>query len=390
MSSAKPIKMERTHEENQERAYIAASRRSDRSLEARVVSAKRASEIHKQRTGRSLQVTEQDVINEEIYEEERDDLPAQYQRMTAYLQNANAEFYQRCQPHLFNNVPIPQAFDGAALYGMPTNFQPQSLVQPASPPYMRASQDQLAYLGSKMPSHMPNRTASQHGHQPYPMPQDGVQKPTQPSYDSHAYPLSLATPWDSPQSWQQRSQSAQCSPVNATLVDRQWMSPPSHIVLPIKVLNPQGAMISPRQPSPAMSCNCSVTNAPTLNAQFEQRNTSQQTSANTQQQQPSLQPTQQESLTSPLGPSFDSQSGARMTPPHYDATNEVSAGRCGLRNQNMSIMFSQQRYTYNPNGKLRDNGSPTLLNGLKKTSMAPMLDTSFDGLHLSSYMTVLQ
>ncbi|KAK5711307.1 hypothetical protein LTR17_018478 [Elasticomyces elasticus] len=205
-----------------------------------------------------------------------------------------------------------------------------------------------------MPSHMPNSTASKHGHQPYPMPQDGLQKPTQPSYDSHAYPLSLTTPWDSPQSWQQRSQSAQCSPVNETPVERQWMSPPSHIVLPIKVLYPQGPMISPRQPSSAMLCNCLVTNAPTLNAQFEQRNPLQQTSANTQQQ-PSLQPPQQESLTSPLSPKFDPQSGARMTAPHNDAACEVSADHRGLRNQNMSIMFTQQRYSYNPNGKLRDS-----------------------------------
>ncbi|KAK5684724.1 hypothetical protein LTR17_027105 [Elasticomyces elasticus] len=401
MSSVKPIKMERTHEENQERAYIAASRRSDRGLEARFESAKRASKIHKQRTGRSLRVTEQDVINEEIYEEERDDLPTQYQRMAACLQNANADFNQRCQSYLFNHVPMPQAVDDAALVGMRTNCQLQSLVHEGSPPYMQAAQEQLAYRGSMMPWHMPNNTAPRHGHQPYPMPQDGVQKPTQLSYDSHGYPLSLTTPWDSAQSWQQRSQSAQCSPVNATPVDLQWMSPPSRIVLPIKDLYPQGQMISPRQPFPAMPCNCSVTNAPILNAPsilnappilnalFEQRNPSQQTSANTQQQ-PSLQPSQQESLTSPLGPSFDPQSGARMPPLHYDATCEVSAGHCGLRNQNMSIMFSQQRYSYNPNGKLRDSGSQTPWDGPNETSMAPMLDTSFGGFHPSSYMTSLQ
>src|SRR5271170_1552619 len=87
-------KTERTHEENQERyhnpifhviksvltsifnrAYIAASRRSDRSLEARLESARRASEIHKRRTGKALRVTEADVQNEEMYEEE-DDMPA--------------------------------------------------------------------------------------------------------------------------------------------------------------------------------------------------------------------------------------------------------------------------------------------------------------------------
>ncbi|KAK5695098.1 hypothetical protein LTR17_024623 [Elasticomyces elasticus] len=327
MSFVKPMKMERTHEENQERAYIAASRRSDRGLEARFESAKRASEIHKQRTGRSLRVTEQDVINEEIYEEERDDLPAQYRRMTAYLQNANAEFYQRYQSRLFNHVAIPHEFDDAALYGMPTNFQLQSLVQPASLGDMRTSQEQLVYLDSNMPSQMLIRKAPQPRHQPYPMPQDGVQKPTPLSYDSHAYPLALTTPCDSPQLWQQRLQSAQRSPVNATPVDRQWMSPPSHIVLPIKNLYPQGQMISPRQPSPAMSCNCSIINAPTLNAHFEQRNPLQQTSASTQQQ-PSLQPPQQESLISPLRPSFDPQSGARMTAPHYDA----ASGHRGLRN----------------------------------------------------------
>lgn len=65
------------------RAYIAASRRSDRSIEARVESARRASEIHKKRTGRSLKVTEADVQNEEMYEEEDDDLPMQYRRFSA-------------------------------------------------------------------------------------------------------------------------------------------------------------------------------------------------------------------------------------------------------------------------------------------------------------------
>lgn len=66
---------ERSHEENQERAYIAASRRTDRSLEARIQSARMASEIHKKRTGKSLRITESIVENEEMYEEEDGDLP---------------------------------------------------------------------------------------------------------------------------------------------------------------------------------------------------------------------------------------------------------------------------------------------------------------------------
>ncbi|KAK3620136.1 hypothetical protein LTR22_025720 [Elasticomyces elasticus] len=194
MSSVKPIKMERTHEENQERAYIAASRRSDRGLETRVVSVKRASEIHKQRTGRSLRVNEQDVMNEEIYEEERDDLPAQHRRMTVYLQNANAEFYQRCQSHLFTNFPIPQAFDGAALYGMPTNFEPSVSCITSQPEiYANISRaacapgldDAITYAEQESPTtrapDVPNaarRVAEAHTT----------------SFDSHGYPLSLTAP----------------------------------------------------------------------------------------------------------------------------------------------------------------------------------------------------
>jgi len=52
------------------RAYIAASRRTDRSMEARMESARRASDLHQKRTGKKLRITEDIVQNEEMYEEE--------------------------------------------------------------------------------------------------------------------------------------------------------------------------------------------------------------------------------------------------------------------------------------------------------------------------------
>lgn len=110
-------------------AYIAASRRSDRSLEARVESARRASEIHKRRTGRSLRVTEQDVVNEEMYEEEDDDLPMQYRRLTAHLQTSNADFDRRLAAYLTNHVAMRTALGQAVTdsYGQPQpQAQPQS------------------------------------------------------------------------------------------------------------------------------------------------------------------------------------------------------------------------------------------------------------------------
>lgn len=93
--------------------HIVASRRRDRSLEARVESARQASEIHKRRTGRSLRVTEQDVVNEEIYEEEDDDLPMQYRRLTAHLQTGSADFNRRLSAYLTNHVAMSSALDQA-------------------------------------------------------------------------------------------------------------------------------------------------------------------------------------------------------------------------------------------------------------------------------------
>lgn len=108
-STVKLQKTERTHEENQERAYIAASRRSDRSLEARIESARRASEIHKKRTGRALRVTEQDVINEEMYEEEDNDLPASYRRFAQHLQNNHLFLDGKFESYMIANLATRQA-----------------------------------------------------------------------------------------------------------------------------------------------------------------------------------------------------------------------------------------------------------------------------------------
>lgn len=93
-------KTERSHEENQERAYIAASRRADRSLEARVQSARQASEIHRRRTGRGLKVSEEIVLKEEMYEEEEDDLPRHYKYLTAHLQTNSPDMNHRVNAYI--------------------------------------------------------------------------------------------------------------------------------------------------------------------------------------------------------------------------------------------------------------------------------------------------
>ncbi|KAH7161855.1 hypothetical protein EDB81DRAFT_353691 [Dactylonectria macrodidyma] len=98
----------RSHEENQERAYIAASRRTDRSLDARVQSARMASAVHKKRTGKALRITEATVINEEVYEEEDDGFPRSFQLLgrsmptTAARMNSLSNANRKSRVAMFN------------------------------------------------------------------------------------------------------------------------------------------------------------------------------------------------------------------------------------------------------------------------------------------------
>ncbi|KAM3422274.1 hypothetical protein BST61_g2635 [Cercospora zeina] len=130
MPIAKPVRTERTHEENQERAYIAASRRSDRSLEARVESARRASEIHKKRTGRSLRVREEDVMNEEMYEEEDDDLPMQFRRINALNPGfAYSAFNERVNSYLQGQIGV-RNYLHQAIYQANQNYNANQMFNP--------------------------------------------------------------------------------------------------------------------------------------------------------------------------------------------------------------------------------------------------------------------
>ncbi|ELQ39689.1 hypothetical protein OOU_Y34scaffold00487g34 [Pyricularia oryzae Y34] len=100
---------ERSHEENQERAYIAASRRSDRSLEARVASARLASEIHKKRTGKGFKITEEIVSKEEMYEEEEDDIPMSIRAsLGSSLHTSSAHFNARMDAYVAKHMGMAQ------------------------------------------------------------------------------------------------------------------------------------------------------------------------------------------------------------------------------------------------------------------------------------------
>ncbi|KAK6331772.1 hypothetical protein TWF718_002313 [Orbilia javanica] len=101
------LRTERTHEENQERAYIAASHRADRSLEARMESARRASEIHKQRTGKFFRVTEKAVLEGEVYDDDEEDIPPPYYQLEQHLKpdaSNPEEFFTKFVEYLSTNA----------------------------------------------------------------------------------------------------------------------------------------------------------------------------------------------------------------------------------------------------------------------------------------------
>ncbi|KAK3207236.1 hypothetical protein GRF29_103g268425 [Pseudopithomyces chartarum] len=197
--TAKPVKTERTHEENQERAYIAASRRSDRSLEARIESARRASEIHKKRTGRALRVTEQDVVNEEMYEEEDDDLPTQYQRLNAHLQTSSWLFNRKLHDYIatqhgVRNMFFNQQFPGQQMQPYGTQFQNNASQLPMAngpmlPPqtFSPTAQD---FAQSQQQAFSPGAFQNQpqnYRHSPYSIPQ-------RPQLQPHQRSASIASP----------------------------------------------------------------------------------------------------------------------------------------------------------------------------------------------------
>jgi hypothetical protein len=199
-------------------AYIAASRRSDRSLEARIESARRASEIHKKRTGRALRVTEQDVINEEMYEEEDDDLPTQYQRLNAHLHTTSVMFNKKLHDYIATQHGVRNMF--MSQYQNPSFQQYGGQFQPnACPPGANN------WLN---PSMMPPQQFNPAS------PQQGVTQQSQPLNNSTAPQQSFRqSPYQIPQRLNSHGRSLSIQlPQNSTIVDPSSQSAPGGISTP--------------------------------------------------------------------------------------------------------------------------------------------------------------
>lgn len=79
-------------------------------------SARRASEIHKERTGRALRITEAEVSNEEMYEEITD-LPSEYRRLNAHLKTGSEDFNRRLLAYMTSQASMRAALQQAVSNG---------------------------------------------------------------------------------------------------------------------------------------------------------------------------------------------------------------------------------------------------------------------------------
>ncbi|KAF2229136.1 hypothetical protein EV356DRAFT_22246 [Viridothelium virens] len=385
LAAAKPIKTERTHEENQERAYIAASRRSDRSLEARVESARRASEIHKRRTGRSLRVTEQDVVNEEMYEEEDDDLPMQYRRLTAHLQTGSADFNRRLAAYLTNHVAMRSALDQAITSSYAQQY-------PGAPHFAHNSQYPPSFptpiTNPMMPPQMIHRSPSNYRQSPYPSSNPQGFRPQQ-----HQRSASIATTQELPGNQQAF---ALASPTEGPKHEeaRRMSLPAQSSTTPVQMPTVQQEVTqsctSP-QASPHVSRNSSSQNltsqGTTPHGFFKQEapQSENQSSQVPQQMYPLQSPTSFPSTTpgfnySPFATSLPAESqmllGSALDP-NDPFTSMLMSG---------SDRTQQPFYSYNPNpsSKSRTMQPHPSYDGMNQTLAPGALDTNLDNHNFSN------
>ncbi|KAK3669658.1 hypothetical protein LTR78_010475 [Recurvomyces mirabilis] len=374
-SSVKPVITKRTQEENRERAYIAASRRSDRTLEARVESARRASEIHKRRTGRSLRVTEQHVVNEEMYEEEDVDLPTRYRRLTAHLQTQSAEFNQRFQAYVVNGIAMRQAVGHATADTMQAGnnrYKPNDIMQMSRQQRMRRGMP---------PPQMYHTSPANYRQQPYLMPQNN--QAVRQNYHSQ----STAQPTAQTKYQPHHSQSDQISSVEArSIVERRTLLAAQNM-MPQTPVSYQRLLQSPvHHWSPRSRRGLSTDLAVGHNIKPESTHQV-ATAPENRQQQP--QPWHQQSLTSPFSINPKHQLNDGMNPFTMQLPMEAQQVPEDAWPHDLPIAsqtFSQSSYSYNPNGNMKRN---TMQQGphLCQTLMQSSMDAVPTGLDESSVIS---
>ncbi|QKX56245.1 uncharacterized protein TRUGW13939_03346 [Talaromyces rugulosus] len=178
--------IQRSKEENQERAFVAASRRKDRSLDARLESANRASMLHKKRTGKALHITKEIVEREAMYEE----VDERYQEkrmklLKAHTTELEAQFHRHLMaamaygPNAAANANSNRASFGGGRVSQGGGIQKMRIDVPAAQSFFpERSQQQQQSLSPTTPSSIKQDPTSPTFGSSYPSPAESyVQTP---------------------------------------------------------------------------------------------------------------------------------------------------------------------------------------------------------------------
>lgn len=334
-------------------------------------------------------MTEQDVINEEMYEEEDDDLPMQYRRLTAHLQTQNADFDRRLAAYLTNHVAMRSAL-GQAVSDAWQNNQFNNIGQFMNPAMM---QQQPSYQQGfpQQPSQMPppqtmNRSPTSYRQSPYPLPNAQNFQMKQPP---HGRSFSMASPAEFHQ--HQQPGSTHASPVDSAKLEDRRMSLPSQAMMPQTPMSQTAAQQSSHSsPVASISRNGSSTN---LAGQHQQSPQQQPTPphqgrphANRQGSQASFQGFPQgQNMLDPLTTTLPVESQQLLAGAPLDLSDPMGSIFMPQQAQN-SYQPRKPVYSYNPNGKPKSSGSPTSngampqmpmpgVSGMNQTLAPSMLDT---------------
>lgn len=336
-----------------------------------------------------------------MYEEEDDDLPMQYRRLTAHLQTTNADFDRRLAAYLTNHVAMRTALGQAVSDSYAHNQYPpgaQQFMNPAAMPMPM----QGAFANPMLPPQMMNRSPTNYRQSPYPMP--SPMPPNAQTYkpSPHARSMSIATPQEL-SSHQQHSN--QTSPVDNVRMEDRRMSMPAQGMLPQTPQSQASAqpVASPTHRSPVVSRNTSNTNLANLKNEatqhsfFKPGSTSPPVKQDPQQQPtpPQQQPmhVRHQSFPSPftMASGFNPEMQNMNYNPFTTALPMESQQLLGPAfegNDAFSSMFmpgndsrmQQPFYSYNPNGNSRKpQAYGQAFDGMNQTLAPSMLDTSVGG-----------
>jgi hypothetical protein len=310
--------------DNKSRAYIAASRRTDRGLNARMQSARRASEIHQKRTGKSLRVTESEVLNEALYEEITN-VSTHRRRWRAHLHTQSEDFDRSLLTFMTGQLATHDALD-QAVAGTWLEEQRDAAAGFVSSDIMQA-------IASPHP--MIDMSANNFQHTPYPF------GSWSPASEDCTYQASMGPPND--YAFDQQSMSPP---------DLTWLDTSRRMSLPTN-LAPQILYSAIWAYAPANTCPTS----PLLRADSDIDHVYTPNSTNNFPQTASNYQSHKPSISSP-SPSPTLLSGNQH--PHGHNPYNLGLEANSLPTTSPKHNFTDRRYSYNPNGKPRSTPSSSI------------------------------